>query len=169
MIEGGAMRIEQLMTKSPRSCEPGHTLAQAAQMMWDYDCGCLPVTAGNGSQRVVGMITDRDICMATRLQGKLLRELRVEDAMTEDVRACNPGDFAREAEAIMWEAHVRRLPVVDRDDQLIGLISLADLAREAARQHWKKKKEITEAEVGSVLAMICQPRAMRRSASESTS
>ena len=160
------MRIEQLMTRSPRSCEPGDTLAQAAQIMWDYDCGCLPVTEGNGSRRLVGMITDRDICMAAQFQQRLLREIQVGDAMTRDVRACNPEDFAREAEAIMLEAHVRRLPVVDREDQLVGVLSLADLAREAARQHWKKKKDVTEAEVGSVLAMICQPRAMRNSAPE---
>ena len=158
------MRIEQLMTKSPKSCQPGHTLSEAAQMMWDHDCGCLPVTAGDGSQRVVGMITDRDICMAAQFHGRPLGEIRVGDAMAKDVWACNPGDAPCEAEAIMREARVRRLPVVDEADQLLGLLSLADLAREAERQHWKKKREITEAEVGDVLAMICQPRAISRPA-----
>jgi CBS domain-containing protein len=158
------MRIEQLMTKSPKSCQPGHTLSEAAQLMWDHDCGCLPVTAEDGSGRVVGMITDRDICMAAHLQGRPLRDLRVGEVMAKDVRACNPGDAPREAEAIMWEAHVRRLPVVDEADQLLGILSLADLAREAARQHWKRRREITEAEVGVLLAMICQPHAISRPA-----
>ena len=151
------MRIEQLMTKSPKSCQPGHDLSEAAQMMRDHDCGCLPVTERDGSQRVVGMITDRDICMAAQLHGKPLREIRVGEAMTKDFWACNPGDPLREAEAIMGEAHVRRLPVVDEADHLLGLLSLSDLAREAARQQWWKRQEITGAEVGEVVAMICQP------------
>ena len=156
------MRIEQLMVKSPQSCRPGHTLSEAAQMMWDHDCGCLPVTEGDGSQRVVGMITDRDICMAAQFHGRPLGEIRVRDAMAKDVWACNPGDLPCEAEAIMREARVRRLPVVDEANQLLGLLSLADLAREAERQHWKRKREITVAEVGDVLAMICQPRVTSR-------
>jgi CBS domain-containing protein len=151
------VRIEQLMTKPPRTCRPGHTLGEAAQVMWDHDCGCLPVTADDGSGRVVGMITDRDICMAAHFQGRRLWELRVGDAMATDVRACNPGDVPREAEAIMGEAGVRRLPVVDGANQLLGVLSLADLAREAARQRLKKRRGVTEAEVGDLLAAICQP------------
>jgi CBS domain-containing protein len=152
------MRIEQLMTRSPKSCEASHTLSEAAQMMRDCDCGCLPVTAGDGSQRVVGMVTDRDICMAAQSCGKPLGEIRVGAAMTKDVRACNPRDPLREAEAIMWEARVHRLPVVDEAEQLLGLLSLTDLAREAGRQRWWKRPQVSEAEVGAVLAMICRPR-----------
>jgi aminoglycoside phosphotransferase family enzyme/predicted kinase/CBS domain-containing protein len=151
------MRIEQLMTESPKSCEPGHTLSEAAQMMRDYHCGCLPVTENDRSRRVVGMVTDRDICMAAELYAKPLREIRVGEAMARDVRACNPGDPLGEAEAIMGEARVRRLPVVDEADHLLGLLSLTDLVREAVRQHWRKRPQITEAEVGAVLAMICEP------------
>jgi CBS-domain-containing membrane protein len=160
------MRIEQLMTKSPKSCHPGDELGKAAQAMWDHDCWCLPVTADDESQLVIGMITDRDICMAAHFHGRPLTEIRVGDAMATDVRACNPGDAPCEAEAIMREARVRRLPVVDEANQLLGLISLADLAREAERQHWKKKREITVAEVGDVLAMICRPREIERPAVE---
>ena len=160
------MRIEQLMTKSPKSCRPSDTLGDAAEMMWQHDCGCLPVTAEDGSQRVIGMITDRDICMAAHFHGKPLGSIRVGDAMARDVWACNPGDAPCEAEAIMREARVRRLPVVDEANQLLGLISLADLAREAERHHWKKKRELTVAEVGDVLAMICQPRELTRPTSE---
>jgi CBS domain-containing protein len=133
-------------------------------MMRDNDCGCLPVTAGDESQTVVGMITDRDICVVAQSQGKPLTEIPVRDAMAKGVWACNPGDAPDEAEAIMREARVRRLPVVDEADHLLGLLSLADLAREAARQHWSKHREITEAEVGAVLATICEPREIGRPA-----
>jgi CBS domain-containing protein len=153
---GGPMKIEQLMTKSPMSCEPGHTLSRAAELMWTHGCRCLPVTAGDGSQQLVGLITDRDICMAAHLEGKNLSEIRVGDAMTNEVWACNPGDPLQEAEAIMREARVRFLPVVDGADQLLGLLSLADLAREAVRQHGAKSPEITATEVAVVLAMLNQ-------------
>lgn len=151
------MRIEQLMTKTPRTCRPGQSLSQAAQMMWNGDCGCLPVTADDGSERLLGMITDRDICMAIRLEGSELRELRVEDAMTEGAHACNPGDPVSEAIAIMVEERVRRLPVVDGSERVIGLLSLADLALEAAIQMAGNNPELGMAEIGRLLAAICEP------------
>ena len=151
------MRVEQLMTKSPRTCRPGDTLSEAAQIMWDNDCGCVPVTADDGSERLAGVITDRDICMAARFEEKTLTELRVGDAMAKAVRACNAGDSIAHAETIMAETRVRRLPVVDDSGQLVGLVSLADLAREAARQHGSRDPDITQAEIGAVLAIICEP------------
>jgi CBS domain-containing protein len=122
------------------------------------DCGCLPVTPGDGSQRLLGIITDRDICMAFRSGGGAPGGFRVGDVMTEVVRACNPGDSISEATAIMGEARVRRLPVVDDSDRVIGLLSLADLALEAVRQDTGKSPEITMAEIGGLLAAICRPR-----------
>jgi CBS domain-containing protein len=160
------MHVEQLMTKPPQSCQPGDTLSEAAQIMWNHGCGCLPVTSGAGSQGVVGMITDRDICMAAKSEGKPLHELHVGDAMAKDVRACHPGDSPREAEFIMWAAGVRRLPVLDEAGQLLGLLSLTDLAREAARQYWRVERQETESEVGVLLSIFCQPQAIRRPASE---
>jgi CBS domain-containing protein len=147
------MRIEQLMTKVAVTCRPGQSLGEVAQLMWESDCGCLPVTADDGSQRLLGVITDRDLCMAIRLHGSALGELRVEDAMTELVRACNPEDPVSEAMLIMGEVRVRRLPVVDDRERVIGLLALADLAREAARED----PEVSLAEVGGLLARICQP------------
>lgn len=158
------MKIEQLMTTSPMTCRPSHSLSWVAEMMWNHDCGCVPVTAGNGSQRVVGLITDRDICMAAHLKGKYLSEIRVGEVMTKEVWACNPGDPLQEAEAIMREARVRCLPVVDETDELLGLLSLADLAREAVRQHGSKNPEITASEIAVVLAMIAQPCTISRPA-----
>jgi CBS domain-containing protein len=153
------MRIEQLMAKSPRTCRPEDTLGEAAQIMWDTDCGCLPVTADGEPARLVGVITDRDICMAARFQEKSLTEIPVREAMASDVRACNPGDSVAHAEALMAEARVRRLPVVDDAGQVVGVISLADFAREAARQHASEDPAISQAEIAAVLAIITEPRA----------
>ena len=153
------MLVKQLMTKEVHACRPDDTLERAAQLLWDHDCGCLPVCKDNGASRTVAVITDRDICMCALFQGKPLQDLYVSDAMAKKVLACGPGDSLMAVERIMREAHIRRLPVVDERDTLIGMISLADLAREAAREHKQPKPEITETEVGDTLAAICEPAA----------
>lgn len=160
------LRIEQLMSRFPTSCAPEVTLRDAARLMLENDCGSLPVTAGDGSGRLVGMITDRDICMAAQRRGNTLQELRVGDVMATVVRACNPSDSIGEAEAIMREVHVRRLPVVDSSERLVGLLSLADLALEAARQRGAKNPKITQAEIGDLLATICAPNSQPRRSDE---
>jgi len=149
------MRVEQLMTRQAKSCSPGDTLESAAQLMWDHDCGSLPVCSGDGAARVIGMITDRDIAMCAMFHPKSLRDLPVSEAMARNLRTCRPTDSIDDAEKIMREAQIRRLPVVDSDGRLMGMISLADLAREAARERATTAAEITETEVGDTLAAIC--------------
>jgi CBS domain-containing protein len=95
-------------------------------MMWDHDCGCIPIRDGD---HVVGMITDRDICMAAHFKGKPIRDIRIEEAMSRDVAVCRPGDPLETAEAIMMRAQVRRLPVTDASGRLVGILSLNDIAR----------------------------------------
>ena len=126
------MRIDELMTKSPTTCRPDDTLSEAAQTMLHNGCGCLPVTASDGSQRLTGMITDCDICRETRFGWGTLKALRVRHAMMKNIRPCHPGDTLAEARAAMREARVLHLPVVDESDQVIGLVSRADLVSEAA-------------------------------------
>lgn len=151
------MRVEQLMTRQVKACSPEDTLAQAAQIMWDADCGCLPVCAENGANRVVGIITDRDICMSAMFKGKPLHELSVVDTMSRQLKVCGPRDSIAEVEQTMREARIRRLPVVDDQGLLRGMIALADLAREAAREVEDTTRAITETEVGDTLAAICEP------------
>lgn len=152
------MRIQDLMTRQVQSCQPEDTLEHAAQLMWNFDCGCIPVCTGDGTSRVAGMITDRDICMSALFQGKALRDLRVSDAMSKSVQTCRASDSLAQAEKILRNARIRRLPVLDERDAFVGMISLADLAREAAREQAQQRKEITESEVGDTLAAICQSR-----------
>jgi CBS domain-containing protein len=153
------MRVKEIMTTQVQTCRPEDSLEKAAQLMWDHDCGCLPVCsdAGNGAGWTVGVITDRDICMNALFQGKPMRDLRVGDVMAKEVRVCRPDDSIAQAEKIMQEARIRRLPVVEATGALIGMISLADLARQAARERTRPRKDITESEVGDTLAAICQP------------
>ncbi len=99
------MRIEEIMTRPPATCRPDHTLSEAAWTMWINNCGCLPVI--DESRRVVGVITDRDICIAAVLIGASLQDIRVGETMAKNVYTCGPQDSLVEAQAIMQEARVR--------------------------------------------------------------
>jgi CBS domain-containing protein len=152
------MYVQDLMTRQAHACRPEDSLERAAQLMWDYDCGCLPVCTGSddGGRRTVGVITDRDICMNALFLRKPLRELRVSEAMSGDVLTCRASDPLAEAERTMQQRRVRRLPVLDDSGSLVGMISLADLALEAARERRRVSREVTEKDVGDTLAAICQ-------------
>jgi CBS-domain-containing membrane protein len=150
------MHVEDIMSKNVQSCRPNDTLQHAAQLMWEHDCGCLPVCMpGDGTQRTVGVITDRDICMRAMFSSKPLQELRVEEAMARQVLTCQPSDTLDHAEKVMRGGRVRRLPVVSEEGALAGLISLADLAREAMHESVQRHKNLTETDVGDTLATIC--------------
>ena len=153
------MRVQELMTKQVTTCKADDSLEHAAQMLWSHDCGCLPVTAtgDNGVRLPIGMITDRDICMCAMFQHKSLDELHVRDAMSRSVLSCGPQEPVEHAEEIMREGQIRRLPVVDGSGCLIGMITLADIAREAAKERARPTKDVTETEVGDTLAAICAP------------
>jgi len=153
------MKVERLMTKDVRTCTPEQSLNDVVRVMWEKDCGCVPITSEDGTGRVVGMITDRDACMAAYFSGADLKQLRARDAMSSAVHSCKTSDTVAEAQELMRTARVRRLPVVDESEQLIGLISLADISRAAARiaRSKSRKKQITEAEIGETLAAISEP------------
>jgi len=123
-------RIGALMTAPVQVCSAEDSLARAAQIMWDADCGVVPVV--DGAERLQGIITDRDICMATYIRGAAPSSIRVADVMSRRVRSVSADDSLQRAIASMAEAQVHRLPVVDADGRPIGIISLADVARSAS-------------------------------------
>ncbi len=150
------MKVAQLMNQSVETCRPEESLSVAAGKMWDRDIGCLPVVGGDG--RVVGMVTDRDICMSGYIQGRNLAEIPVSVAMSRQVFSCSPNDAPIEAEETMRLHQVRRLPVLDASGALAGIISLNDLAIEAEREIGRKGRDLTGQEVSSTLAAVCAPR-----------
>jgi CBS domain-containing protein len=150
------MEVKHLMTKTVKSCCPADNLGTAAGLMWDGDCGVLPVVSADS--RVVGMITDRDICMAAYTQGRQISEITVEPIMSKQVISLSPDDLISTAEKLMQSAQVRRLPVLDADQKLVGIISINDLAREAARERPAKTKQIEPDDIAVTLAAVCRPR-----------
>lgn len=149
------MRIEELMSDDVQYCSPDDTLDAAARLMWDNDCGCVPVCTSDGSPRVVGMITDRDICMSALFNGRSLSDLRVSEAMSREVHVCRPADSPVAVERLMRDRQIRRVPVADSSGALLGLISLADLARCVARQTLSSA-DISGAELTTTLAAIVE-------------
>jgi CBS domain-containing protein len=120
------MKARDLMTTTLSTCSEDDSLARAAQIMWENDCGCLPVFEQSG--RLVGMITDRDICMAAYTRGKALDADTVGSAMTRDVASCHADDSVGTVEEIMRDRQVRRVPVMEQS-RMIGIITLGDLVR----------------------------------------
>jgi len=126
------MKIRELMTSKVHCCRPLDSLETAARMLWDHDCGVLPVVDKEG--RVGAMITDRDICMAASMTGRPLAELRVAETMSDGVVSCTPEDEVYVALKLMADYQLRRLPVVDPEGRLCGIITLNDLAVAGERQ-----------------------------------
>jgi len=153
------MNVGELMTRDVRTCAPHDALDTAANLMWTCDCGCVPVV--NETGRVIGMLTDRDICMAALTQAGPLSALRVESAMAKYVHWCKPEDTLLTALDLMRSHQVRRLPVVDDDGGLVGIISLNDLIREATRKRpHKGKADVTTTGISQALAALCEPRSL---------
>jgi CBS domain-containing protein len=149
------MRVQDLMTHPAVTCHVNDALHDAAQKMWDHDCGVLPVVNDEG--KVTGMITDRDICMAALTQDRPLHDLLVNLAMAKHVIAVRPEQTPAEAEQLMAQHQIRRLPVVDAANRPLGVISLNDLAIEAVRADTRLKQGVSK--VAHTLAAVCHPHA----------
>ncbi|MCI0411959.1 CBS domain-containing protein [bacterium] len=151
------MKVSQIMKQAVETCVPDDNLSMAAKKMWDFDIGWLPVVDLN--KQVIGIITDRDICMAGYTQGRALFEIPVSVAMSKSVFSCASNDTIAAAEEEMRLHQVRRLPVIASDGKVEGVLSINDLAREVERELTGTKQEITTKELTDTLATICEPRA----------
>ncbi len=118
------MQIHELMSRDVATITPGTTLRDAARRMAALDVGALPVS---DKDRLVGMITDRDIAVRGVAQGKTANA-KVRDVMTPEIKYCFDDQELDEIAANMADIQVRRLPVLDRDKRLVGIVSLADIA-----------------------------------------
>ncbi|HZU91516.1 MAG TPA: CBS domain-containing protein [Stellaceae bacterium] len=137
------MKISEVMTPDVEIVRPGDTLRTAAQMMADIDAGVLPVCDG---ERLVGMVTDRDITVRAVAAGSDPENTPVREVMSEELRYCFEDDDVEEVSKKMAGWHVRRVPVLDRDKRLVGIVSLGDLAIGGAEEESREAlKEISEA------------------------
>jgi predicted transcriptional regulator len=119
--------VRSIMSKTVRSCSANDPLNHAAQVLWETNCGAAPVVAAD--QSLIGMITDRDICMACYTQGRALWESTVESAMSKQVYSCSPDHPIQRVLEIMSTRRVRRVPVTTESGHIAGVVALADVAR----------------------------------------
>jgi CBS domain-containing protein len=124
------MKVKDVCTKEPWICPMNGTLADAARIMWDGDCGAVPVVDAEG--KVVGMISDRDITLAALTKDRPPRSVEVREVMTGKVHTCSDEDDVRLALRTMGEQRVRRLPVVDAAGTITGILSISDCIRRAS-------------------------------------
>jgi CBS domain-containing protein len=141
------MKIKDIMTADPRACTPGTTLAAAAGLMLDGDCGILPVVDGG---KLVGVVTDRDMYIALATRNTRASELTVADVVQAPVYTCGPEDDVHAALATMKQHRVRRLPVEGFGGTVLGIVSMNDILRAAGAG-----KPLRDAEVVETLQAIC--------------
>jgi len=148
------LEVRDLMTRKAVSVRAYDSLSLAAQLMWDNDCGVLPVLDNEG-RRVLGVVTDRDICMAAWSRNVPLSELAANEAMSRDLVACSADDTIQTAENTMRTRQVRRLPVLDSASNLIGILSVTDIARAASQKSFARAGyEISPKQVIDTLSRI---------------
>jgi CBS domain-containing protein len=156
----GERTVAPLMSPSVAGCAPSDSLAAAAMTMWDADVGSLPVLDGEG--RVVGVITDRDMAMAAATRGRRMDEITVESVAAGDVCTCRPTDSVSAVLTLMRTRQVRRLPVVDDERRIAGIVTLNDAARAVAAELGEDARASGAGEIVATLAAIAQPRTERR-------
>jgi len=123
------MRVQDLMRRPAIACHVHDALSVPAKLMWDHDCGVIPVVRDDGE--LAGMITDREICMAAYTQGRPLHQILVNSVMARHVIPANPDPKPGDIERSMAEHQVRRVPVGDEDERPVGVLPLGDLAIES--------------------------------------
>ena len=125
------MKIKYVMTKDPTSCVPSDTAQCAAKIMRDEDTGVVPIIENEQSRKVVGIVTDRDLCMNIVAEGRDPRTTQVHESMTTTVVGCSPQDSVDKATELMRENQIRRIPVIDDQHQLVGIVAMADIVGRA--------------------------------------
>lgn len=122
------MKVRDVMRSEPRSCSPGMDLARAGRTMDEVGCGILPVIGED--DRVVGVITDRDICLAVADRDRKPSEIEIRQVISGEVYSCGVDQELSEALEVMRRRRVRRLPVLDTHERLVGVLSLDDVFAE---------------------------------------
>lgn len=125
-------RVRDVMTSDVVTCAPSASLSDVARVMWERDCGVVPIV--DASDCVVGVLTDRDLCMASFTQGRALTDITAGSVLSGSVYSCSPDDSISRCGELMRRHRVRRLVVLDADEALAGIVALADIGRFVLRR-----------------------------------
>ena len=147
------MKVRNVMTEEVRTVKTADALSGAAMIMWDRDCGVVPVI--DDERHVIGVITDRDICMAVSMREAAASAIPVSSTMSRVVHTVNPEDDIQDALDMMSEHQLRRLVVVDADGTLSGILSVGDIVRHSAKG--RSRKHIAHKDVMKMLKAVSNP------------
>ena len=150
------MDVRDLMTWEVRSCHPDMNLGAVAMLLWEQDCGIVPVLE-RGTDRLLGVVTDRDICMAAATKDRKPAKIAVSEILNGAPRSCLPDEDLKTAMDVMADAQVHRLPVVDESGVLKGILSMNDLIL-ASGPGGKRGGPVPDAEVMEVLRAVSRHR-----------
>lgn len=145
-------KCSDVMTPDPVACEPNEPIRRAAAVMKQHDVGAVPIVESQGSQRLVGIVTDRDIVVKVVAGDRNVDQATVRDAMTANPAVCRADDDLEKALSVMAERQVRRMPVVDESGRLRGIIAQADIATRVNRDR----------ETGQLVEAISEPGTVRK-------
>lgn len=156
------MRVQDLMSHPAITCHVNDDLNVPAKLMWEHDCGAIPVVRGDG--KLAGIITDRDICMAAYTQGRSLDQILANTVMARHVISAHPDQKLGDAERLMRDNQVRRIPVIDDDGRPVGVLSLDDIAIEGVQPDTRMTDAFSK--IAHTLAAVCRPRGDKRKAAQ---
>ena len=146
------MRIVEIMMGTPYHCSPETNLGAATELMWIGNCGFLPVV-GNDN-KVAGVVTDRDICIALGTRNQAAGDVTVAEVMSGKMYSCAPEDHVQMALETMQAGHVRRLPVITKSGELVGVVSIDDMIIHAAKTDTGVASSLSTTEVVTALQRI---------------
>jgi CBS domain-containing protein len=147
------MIVSEIMTTDVATCTPQSDLGHAIYVMLERDCGFVPIVNERGT--LVGVVTDRDICIAMAAHRRTPVHIRIEEVMTHPVFSCAPGDSIITALGVMSQHHVRRLPVIDREGLVHGVLAINDILLAPSRPGAPTREDIVE-----TMRAICRHRSM---------
>lgn len=150
------MRVEDAMMRTPVCCGPETNLGGATELLWSRDCGILPIV--DAQQMVIGVITDRDLCIALGTRNQLPGKVAVGDVMSGTVYSCRPEDDIHAALDTMARNRVRRLPVISKEGHLEGILSMDNVVLHADPAGAGKTAELAPRDIVVTLQRIYGPR-----------
>lgn len=158
------MNVGDIMTSPAVTCGPATNLSEVAQLLWDHDCGAVPVMDRDG--QVLGMLTDRDICIGVATRARPAWQIAAGEVISGQVYRCHPDDALGVALAVMAEHQVRRLPVIGDRGTIVGVLSVNDVIAQAQNVR-TGGSQVAYQDVVSLLKRICAPRRPHETASAS--
>ena len=131
------MKVKKIMTRDVGFCHSNDKLIKAIEIMWQYDCGAVPVV--DETSKVVGIITDRDICIATSNKNRPSSEIYIVDVINGSIHTCHAKDDIKGVLKTMGRNQIKRLPVVKKSGELAGIISVTDILLSVTQKALRRK------------------------------